>query len=85
MDLELGRVELIYWQNRNRRTRSGLSLWTAASLVGLPTGAILATAQAVGWLHWAGPFAAAPAALVLLALAGPLVAVTRAVLGWVGG
>ena len=86
MDRELGRIELIYWQSRrNRRAKSGLSPWTAASVVGLLLGATLTAAQAAGWLHWAGPFAAAPAALVLVAVAGRLVAVARAALGWLGG
>lgn len=86
MDRELGRVDLINWQSRRSRApRRGVGPWAAACMAGLVLGVILAAAQAAGWLRWTGPLAAAPAALVLVAVAGQIVAVTRAVLAWLAG
>ena len=42
-------------------------------------------AQATGWLHLNGLLAAIPPGLVLLAVLGQLVGVTRAVLVWLAG
>jgi len=86
VDHQLGQIDLIRWQGRrNRRLKTSVSGWTlvlgACALVGLGTLA----AQAAGALPWSGPLAAAPAALVLLALSAYIVAVFRAVLSWITG
>ncbi len=86
MDHQLGQIGLVYWQSRrNRRAKTGVSAWTFLVAGCVVAGAAATAAQAMGWLHWTGPLAAAPAALMLLALASQVVAAARAVLAWLGG
>jgi hypothetical protein len=86
MDHQLGGIDLIIWQGRrNRRVKSGISVWTAIRLACVIFGATMLAAQMAGWVHWTGVVAAGPAALVLIAVSAQLVAATRAALAWLGG
>ena len=86
MDHQFGRIDLVTWQGRrNRRLKTGVSPWTILLVVCAVLGAAAMTAQGEGWVHWTGPVAAAPAALVLIALSVQLVAVARAALTWLAG
>ena len=79
-------IAVIHWQSRRtRRATGGVSPWTVLSVSGILIGLGLTGAQAAGWLRWSGPMALAPAALVLFALAGQMVAVARAMLAWLRG
>jgi hypothetical protein len=86
MDHQLGGVDLIIWQGRrNRRVKTGISLWAAIRLACIIFAVTMLAVQAVGWVHWTGALAAGPAALVLIAVSAQLVAATRAALAWLGG
>ena len=86
MDHQLGGIDLIIWQGRrNRRIKSGLSVWTALRLACVIFGVTMLAIQAAGWVHWSGALAVGPAALVLIAVSAQLVAATRAALAWLGG
>ena len=86
MDHKLGRIGLINWQSRrNRRITTGASLWTFILVACALLGMVALTAQALGWLHLSGHLAWAPAGLLLVAISGQLLAVTRAVLLWFAG
>ena len=79
-------IEVIHWQSRrHRRSTGGVSAWTVLSVSCLVIGFGLTGAQAAGWLRWSGPMALAPAALVLFAIAGQMMAVARAMLAWLRG
>ena len=79
-------IEVIHWQSRrHRRSSGGVSAWTVLGVSGIVIGFGLTGAQAAGWLRWTGPMALAPAALVLFALAGQMVAVARAMVAWLRG
>ncbi len=86
MDHASGNMSVVSWQSRrNRRAPTGLSAWTALAVACIVFGGAATAAQAVGWLHLNGLLAALPPALVLLAVLGQLVGVTRAVLVWLAG
>ena len=79
-------LALISWQTRrNRRSNGVVSGWTALSVACLLAGFGLTGAQAAGWLHLSGWMTMAPASLVLFAIAGQLVTVSRAMLAWLRG
>ena len=86
MDHRLGGIDLIRWQGRrNRRLKTGVSVWTLLLVAcGLLGGAALA-AQAFGLLPWSGPLAGVPVALMVLAMAAPIIALARVAIAWLVG
>ena len=86
MDHRCGEIGLIAWQGRrNRRLKTGISLWAVFLVICALTGAAGLAGQVAGWLPMAGAFALLPAALVLLAICAQLAAVVRAALSWLAG
>ena len=86
MDHLAGHMGVVSWQSRRgRRAASGPSAWTVLAVACILFGGAATAAQAAGWLHWTGPLAVLPPALVLFAVLGRLAAVVRAVLVWLGG
>ncbi len=86
MDRSPANMSVVSWQSRrNRRAQSGLSAWTVLAVACIVFGGAATAAQATGWLHLNGLLAAIPPGLVLLAVLGQLVGVTRAVLVWLAG
>jgi hypothetical protein len=88
MNSQLGQIGLISWQDRrSRRAQSGggLSLWTVALVLCTVAGATLLACQGLGFLHLTGIMVAAPAGLLVIAVATQIVALIRAGLMWLGG
>ncbi len=86
MDHHLGGIELIRWQGRrNRRARSGVSLWTVIVVLCALVGCSTLAGQAFGLLPWSGPLAALPAVLVLLVVGAQIMAFARAAIAWLVG
>ena len=76
---------LISWQGRRSyraRTGGGVGLRTVALVLCTVASATLLICQGLGWLRLSGPMVAAPAGLLILALAAQIVAVIRAGLLW---
>ena len=63
----------------------GLALTAALLVVPLVTGAGLLWAQQSGQVHLDGPYRLVPIGLVLLAIVLQVMAVTRAMVGWLTG
>lgn len=83
MEQRLGRINLISWQGHStRRPKSGVSVWTVVVVICALSGCAALAAQVLGVLTWSGPFAAAPAGLVLLAACSQIVALARAAIAW---
>jgi hypothetical protein len=77
---------IVYWQSRRTRRASPQMSPAALVMIALALiGGVSLAAQLTGVLRLTGPLALAPAALVIGALNGPLVAATRAALRWLGG
>jgi hypothetical protein len=86
MDHQLGQPGLIYWQSRRlRRASSRVSVWTIVAAVCAIAGLAALVTQMAGWVHFKGLLAAAPAALLILAVNARLLAGARAALAWLAG
>ncbi len=86
MDHRLGGIDLIRWQGRrNRRLKTGVAPLTLVLIGCGLLGALALAAQWVGLLPWAGLLAGVPAALLVLALAGPAIALARVAIAWIAG
>ena len=86
MDHQIGQIDLITWQGRKtRRVRSGPGGLTLALLACALVGLVLMGVQAAGLVHWDGPMAVLPIALMGVAILAPLIAVVRVVLTWIVG
>jgi hypothetical protein len=86
MEHQFGGVDIIRWQGRrNRRVKSGISIWAVVLVACALVGGSTLMAQVAGLLPWSGPLAAAPGVLVVIAISTQLVAVARAALAWLAG
>lgn len=86
MDHQLGEPGLIYWQSRKMRRPAGrMSLWTTFITLCAVAGLVSLAGQMLGWMHFRGVFAAAPAGLLLLAVNAQLIAGARTALAWLAG
>lgn len=86
MDFDAGGPGVISWQNRRKRSASPKlgPIGTVMTVLAL-LGVAVVAGQMIGWLHWRGPLAFAPAALVLILANAPIIAAVRAAFGWLGG
>jgi len=86
LDRSLANVGVVCWQSpRTRRVVPQAHPAAILMIVCALVGGVAAAGQALGVLHWAGPAAFIPAALVLASVAAPLIAAMRAGLRWLGG
>lgn len=86
LDRDSGGMGMVCWQGRPpRRGRPRPGPATALFALFALAAATVFAAQMVGWLHWKGPLAFTPAALMLVALNAQLIAAVRSALGWLAG
>lgn len=86
LDRDSGGLGMVCWQGKPpRRGRPKAGPATAFfALFALAAAAVFA-GQMLGWLHWKGPLAFTPAALMLVAVNAQLIAAARWALGWLAG